>query len=60
MTANALVIALFTKKRNRKSKTAYLLQSLAISDGIMAVVGGTMYCVNAFFHRWVFQHIGEL
>ena len=59
VTLNLLVIILFTKRKKTKSRTSYLLKSLAVSDGTMAAVGGSMYLTNAFSHRWVFQKEGK-
>ena len=59
VTLNLLVIILFTKRKKTKSRTSYLLKSLAVSDGTMAAVGGTAYIINAFSHRWMFHKNGE-
>jgi len=58
---NICVIVLFTKvsKEHIQSRVTYLLRSLALSDGVMATLGGTMFSVNCFYHRWVFSRTGE-
>jgi len=59
--ANTSVVVLFTLPSRRKvhSRVTYLLRSLAVSDGTMALVGGTMYAVNCFYHKWVFGRVGK-
>ena len=59
ITSNAFVIILFTKCQGLKSRTSHLLRSLAVSDGVMAVVGGPVYLINAFNHRWIFYEKGN-
>jgi len=58
---NICVIVLFTKASTKhiQSRVTYLLRSLALSDGVMAVLGGTMFSVNCFYHRWVFSRTGK-
>jgi len=59
--ANTSVVVLFTLPSRKKvhSRVTNLLRSLAVSDGTMALVGGTMYAVNCFYHKWVFGREGK-
>lgn len=59
-TANLSVIILFSTNKGIMTRTTFLLRALAISDGIMASVGGTMFCVNSFKHTWVFGVKGRV
>ena len=56
---NISVIILFTKNVSIKSRITHLLRSLAISDGIMVLVGGTMFTINCFHHKWIFGRRGN-
>ena len=56
---NILVIILFTKNKFVKTRTTHLLRSLAVSDGIMVLVGGTMFTINSVYHRWIFGEKGK-
>ena len=55
--SNLIVILMFSKQK--KTRTMILLMSLAISDGTMAAIGGTMYAINCIYHRWIFGQIGR-
>ena len=57
---NVLVVALFTKHKCLRSHTTQLLASLAVSDGTMALIGGSMFAINCFAHTQAFGHDGEL
>jgi len=35
------------------------MMSLALSDGLMAIVGGTMFSISSFAHEWPFGDTGE-
>ncbi|XP_067936266.1 melanopsin-A-like isoform X2 [Watersipora subatra] len=35
-----------------------MLMSLAISDGVMALIGGTMYTISSFHNKWPFKYQG--
>ena len=56
---NVTVMVLFTKSRLIRTRITYLFRSLAVSDGIMALVGGSMFVINCFHHRWIFGHEGR-
>ena len=56
---NILVIILFTKNKFVKTRTTHLLRSLAVSDAIMVLVGGTMFTINSVYHRWIFGEKGK-
>ena len=58
--SNLCVIILFTKNKGIMTRTTFLLRALAISDGLMASIGGTMYCINAFKHTWIFGFKGTI
>ena len=42
-----------------RTRITILLTSLATSDGIMALVGGPTFTINAFRHRWSFGEKGR-
>ena len=57
---NVCVIAMFYRyRREYKSRTIHLLMSLAVSDGLMALIGGSMYATSSFMHRWPFTYQGS-
>ena len=57
--ANVSVVYLFMKRKCIQSRTSFLIRSLAVSDGIMAALGGTMFSINCFNHTWIFQSFGK-
>ena len=57
--ANVSVVYLFMKRKCIQSRTSFLIRSLAVSDGIMAALGGTMFSINCFNHTWIFHSFGK-
>lgn len=57
--ANGSALYMFVNKENVRSRTSFLIRSLSVSDGIMAIVGGTMFSINCFYHRWIFETYGK-
>ncbi|KAF6019834.1 ninaE [Bugula neritina] len=56
---NFSVFAMFIKYRKEMtSRTTWLMMSLALSDGLMAIVGGTMFSISSFAHEWPFGDTG--
>lgn len=57
---NICVFGMFFKFRKEfPSRTTKLLMSLSVSDGVMALVGGTMFTVSCFNHNWAFGDSGK-
>ena len=57
---NFSVFAMFVKNRKElSSRTTHMLMSLCLSDGIMAMVGGTMYTISSLNHNWPFGYAGN-
>lgn len=57
---NSIAVITISKHKCLRSRITLLLASLAVSDGVMSAVGGTMYTVNCFYHRWVFGRSGKI
>ncbi|XP_067937045.1 visual pigment-like receptor peropsin [Watersipora subatra] len=56
---NFSVFGMFFKFRKElNSRTTYMLMSLSISDGLMALIGGTMYTISSFNSKWPFKYEG--
>ncbi|XP_067937044.1 visual pigment-like receptor peropsin [Watersipora subatra] len=56
---NFSVFGMFFKFRKElNSRTTYMLMSLSISDGLMALIGGTMYTISSFNSKWPFKYQG--
>ncbi|KAF6022026.1 OPN4 [Bugula neritina] len=56
---NFSVFGMFFKHRREfNSRTTWLLMSLALSDGLMALIGGTMFSISSFSHGWPFKDEG--
>lgn len=56
---NFTSVVVFSRNSSLHKRTSYLLRGLAISNGLMAVVAGTMYTTSCFHHTWVFSDIGK-
>ena len=55
---NVTVVVVFTRTAALRSRTSYILRSLAVSDGSMAFVCCWMYVVSSFKHQWSFGDTG--
>jgi len=56
---NSVVFLMFMRREKANTRTSILLASLAVSDWIMAVIGGTMYTITSFNHGWCFGEAGQ-
>lgn len=58
---NITVICMFCKCSSTfQTRTMKLLISLAVSDILMAIVGGPMFTSSSFNHSWLYDMTGRL